>query len=99
MDIEKNDIRMRKPYSPTFPIETLLHQIELAVYYATAGKRPHQDAQVVSRTYLLVLRTSLYPEACRDWDKKALADKIWSLFKTYFTVTHRDLRLTKTASK
>ena len=26
-------------------------------------------------------------------------DKKWSLFKTYFTVTHRDLRLMQTASK
>ena len=99
VDIEDNDTRMREPYNPTFPIETLFHQIELAVEYATAGKRPYQDAQVISRVYLLVLRTGLYPEACRDWDKRALTDKTWSLFKTYFTVAHRDLRLMQTASK
>ena len=99
VDIEDNDTRMREPYNPTFPIETLFHQIELAVEYATAGKRPYQEDQVVSRAYLLVLRTGLYAEACRDWDKKTLADKKWSLFKTYFTVAHRDLRLMQTASK
>ena len=70
VDTESNDTRMRKTYSPTFTIETLFHQIELAVEYTTAGRRPHQDAQVVSRTYLLVLKTDLYPEVCRDWDKK-----------------------------
>ena len=57
VDIENNDIRRREPYNPTFPIETLFHQIELAVEYATAGKRPYQDAQIVSRACLLVLRT------------------------------------------
>ena len=99
VDIEDNDTRMREPYNPTFPIETLFHQIELAVEYTTAGKRPYQEDQVVSRAYLLVLRTGLYAEACRDWDKKTLADKKWSRFKTYFTVAHRDLRLMQTASK
>ena len=99
VDIEDNYTRMREPYNPTFPIETLFHQIELAVEYATTGKRPYQEDQVVSRAYLLILRTFLYSEACRDWDKKALADKKWSLFKTYFTVAHRDLRLMQTVSK
>ena len=28
VDIEDNDTRMREPYNPTFPIETLFHQIE-----------------------------------------------------------------------
>ena len=93
VDIEDNDTRMREPHNLTFPIETLFHQIELAVQYATADKRPYQDAQVVSRAYLLILRTFLYSEACRDWNKNMIADKTWSLFKTYVTVGHRDLRL------
>ena len=54
VDIEDNDTRMRESYNPTFPIETLFHQMELAVEYDTAGKRPYQTAQVVSRAYLLV---------------------------------------------
>ena len=44
VDIEDNYTRMREPYNPTFPIETLFHQIELAVEYATAGKRPYQES-------------------------------------------------------
>ena len=35
VDIESNDTRMREPYNPTFPIETVFHQIELVVEYAT----------------------------------------------------------------
>ena len=68
VDIDDNDIRMRELYNPTFPIETFFHQIELAVEYITAGKRPYQTVQVVSRAYLLVLQTGLYTEACREWD-------------------------------
>ena len=99
VDIEDNDTRIREPYNPTFPIETLFHRIELAVEYATAGKRLYQDAQVVSRVYLLVLKTCLYPEVCRDWDKNLLQDKTWTLFKRYFTAVYRDLRLMQTTSK
>ena len=90
VDIEDNDTRMRKPYTPTFSIEALLHQIEIAVEYAAA-------VQVVSRAYLLVLQTGVYPEACRDWDKKQLILKTWPLFKTFFAAVHRDLRLIQTA--
>ena len=68
MDIDDNDIRMRELYNPTLPIETFFHQRELAVEYVTAGKRPHQTLQVVSRAYLLVLQNGLYTEACREWD-------------------------------
>ena len=99
VNTEDNDTRIREPYNPTFPIEALFHQIELAVGYATAGKRPYQNVQIVSRAYLLVLQTGLYPEASRDWDKKQLALKMWSLFQTFFTAAHRDLRLMQTASK
>ena len=90
---------MRELYNSTFPIETLFHRIELAVEYATAGKRLYQDAHVVSRAYLLVLKTCLYPEVCRHWDKHLLPDKTWTLFKRYFTAVHRDHRLMQTASK
>ena len=44
--------------------------------------------------------TGLYPEACRDWDKKAANfKKTWPFFKTFFTAANRDLRLMQTTSK
>lgn len=55
VDIEDNGIKIREPYNPAFPIETLFHQIELAVECAIVGKRSYETAQVVSRTCLLVL--------------------------------------------
>ena len=66
IDIEDSDTRIREPYNLTFLIEKMLNQIELAVEYTTAAKRPYQNDEIVSRDYLLVLKTGLYPEACRD---------------------------------
>ena len=44
--------------------------------------------------------TGLYPEACRDWDKKAANfKKNWPFFKTFFPAANRDLRLMQTTSK
>ena len=80
VDIENNDEEMRIPYNPALPIESLFHQIEVAVEFAEAVKRPYEKAQVVSRAYLLILRTGLYQEAYRDWDKKLDPDKTWKSF-------------------
>ena len=63
--IEDNDIAMRAEYDPSQSIEVLFHQIETAVEFAEAGKTPFEPKQVVSRAYLLVLQTGLYPEACK----------------------------------
>ena len=90
---------MRTPYNPALPIETLFHQIEVAVEFAEDDNRPYEKTQVISRAYLLILRTGLYQEACRDWDKKLEPDKTWNTFKIFFTTAHRDLRLMQTAAK
>ena len=98
VDIEDNDTTMRSDYNPSQPIEVLFHQIETAVEYAEAGNRPYDPKQVVNRAYLLILKTSLYPEACKDWENKMEPLKTWVSFKKYFTKYHRDLRLMQIAS-
>ena len=62
-DIEDNDSKMREPFDPTQPIETLFDEIESAFEYADAGQRPYNSEQVVSRAYLLILQIGMYPEA------------------------------------
>ena len=99
VDIENNYEEMRTPYNPALPIESLFHQIEVTVEFAEAGKIPYEKAQVVSRAYLLILRTGLYQEACHDWDKQLDPDKTWKYFKIFFTTAHRDLRLMQTTAK
>jgi len=92
-DLDDNDIRMREPYDASKPIEELFDQIEDAVEYADAANAPYNDTQIVSRAYLLVYKTGLYNEACRDWRKRTLADQTWNNFKTDFTAAHRDLMI------
>ena len=85
VNIENNDEEMRTPYNPALPIETLFHQIEVAVEFAEAGNRPYAKSQVIGRAYLLIQRTGLHQGKCRDWDKKLDPDKIWDSFKIFFT--------------
>jgi hypothetical protein len=59
IDIEDNNTKMREPFDPTQPIETLFDQIETAVEFANAGNRAYNPEQVVSRSYLLILQTGM----------------------------------------
>ena len=90
---------MRNPYNSALPIETLFHQIEVAVEFTEAGNRPYEKSQIISRAYLLIFRTGLYQEVCRDWDEKLDPNKTWVIFKTFFTTAYRDSRLMQTAAK
>ena len=99
VEMENNNEEMHNPYNPSLPIETLFHQIEVAVEFVGDGNRSYEKSQVVNRAYLLILRTGLYQEAYRDWDKKLDPDKTWAIFKTLFTTAYRDLRLMQTAAK
>ena len=81
VDVEINDTKMRTEYDPALPIEVIFHQIEEAIEYATAGKRPYDPLQIISRAYLLILRIGLYPEPCKDLENKIAADKTWVNFK------------------
>ena len=96
IDIENNDEDISTPYNHALPIETLFHQIEVAAEFAEAGNRPYEKDQITSRVYLLILKTGLYQEAYRDWDKKLDPDKTWKYFTILFTTVHRDLRLMQT---
>ena len=99
VEMENNNEEMHNPYNPSLPIETLFHQIEVAVEFVGDGNRPYEKSQVVNRAYLLISRTGLYQEEYRDWDTKLDPDKTWAIFKTLFTTAYRDLHLMPTAAK
>jgi hypothetical protein len=83
---------------PNLTHQTLFDQIESAVEYADAGKRPYNPDQVVSRAYLLLLKTGLYSAACRDWRRCAIFTQNWPNVKAGFAEAHRDLRIIQTAA-
>jgi len=90
-ELDDNDARMRETFDPSKPIEELYEQIEDATDFADAAGAPYNAAQVLSRAYVLIHKTGVYNEACRDWRKKPEQEKTWEHFKEDFTKAHRDM--------
>jgi hypothetical protein len=49
---------------------------------------------IVNVAYTLVFNTGLFPDACRAWQSRAIAEKTWAQFKIEFATAHREFRLT-----
>ena len=91
MDLEQNDIRMKTQYDPTQPIEVLFNQIETAQEFAEAANNPYPNATIISTAYLLLFKTGLYRDACREWNRRAAVTKTWDNFKADFSAANREL--------
>jgi hypothetical protein len=91
--------RMRTPWSPPTPIETLFHQLEEGKRMAALANEPIADSQMVRLGQTLLLKTGLFPDGCREWRLKPDADHTWANFKTHFARHDRDrIETTTTAS-
>jgi hypothetical protein len=86
--------RLKTPYDPNQPIETLFQQIQDARAFTVAGRQPYGAAMIINVAYTLVFNTGLYPDACRAWQSRAIAAKTWAQFKIDFATAHREFRLT-----
>jgi hypothetical protein len=93
-ELTHNYERLNTPYGPNEPIETLFQQIQEARAFAVAGGQPYDAAMIVDVAYTLVLNRGLFPNACRSWQSRAIAAKIWAQFKIDFATAHREFRLT-----
>ena len=67
VDLTENDDKLREVYDPSQPIVPLFHRFEAAVEYADAANRPYVPDQLVSRNFLLILKTGLYDDTCKLW--------------------------------
>jgi hypothetical protein len=81
-------------YDPNQPIETLCQKIHEARAFAVAGGQPYGATMIVNVAYTLVFNTRLFPDACRAWQSRAIAEKTWSQFKLDFATAHREFCLT-----
>ena len=77
-----NDDKLRETYAPSQPIESLFYRFEAAVEYADAANRPCVPDQLVSRTFLLILKTNMYNDAYKLWQVKLFTEQTWPNFKT-----------------
>jgi hypothetical protein len=90
--LEDKKERMKTPYDPTVPFETLIVQIDDAVDYAVAGRDPFTATTVVNTAYAVIHKTGLYNFFCREWRQQPAADKTWANFKTHLYDTHQELQ-------
>jgi hypothetical protein len=82
------------PYGHNLPIETLFQQIQDARAFVVAGGQPYGAAMIFNVAYTLIFNTGLFPDACRAWQSRAIAEKTWAQFKIDFATAHREFRLT-----
>jgi hypothetical protein len=93
-ELTQNYERLNTPYDPTQPIENLFQQIQDARYFAVASGQPYGDAMIINVVFtLLVFNTGLFPDACRAWQARSIADTTWLQFKIDFSAAHREFRL------
>jgi hypothetical protein len=85
-ELTKNYERLNAPYDPNQPIEMLFQKIQDARAFVVAGGQPYGAA--------MMFNTGLFPDACRAWQSRVIAGKMWAQFKLDFATAHRELPLT-----
>ena len=92
-DLLDNENRMKTPWNPSTPFETLLQQVDDAQEYADAGGQPFTAAQLLTTALSLVFNTGLFFDDCKTWNRKDPADKTWTSFKNHFRDAYHQYRL------
>jgi hypothetical protein len=93
-ELTQNYERLNAPYDPNQPIETLFQQVQDVRAFAVAGGQPYGAAMIVNVAYALVFNTGLLPDACRAWQSRSIAGKMWAQFKIDFATAHCEFCLT-----
>jgi hypothetical protein len=94
IELTQNYERLNTPYDPNQPIETLFQQIQDARAFAVAGGQPYGAAMIVNVAYTLMFNAGLFPDACCEWQSRAIGANTWAQFKIDFATAHREFRLT-----
>eukprot|EP00957_Ditylum_brightwellii_P173964 13244567-Ditylum_brightwellii.AAC.1 len=87
--ITESDTNMAKPFDPAAPIEDLFAQISNRQDLAVAAGVPYLEMQLVMKTYDLIFKTGVYNDACKEWNRRAAADKMYANLQLDFTQTHQ----------
>jgi hypothetical protein len=87
---DANQQRMAAAWSPPTPITHLFRQLQQGVTFAAASGEPAIDTQVARLGYTIILKTGLFPDACREWRLRAAAQQTFAEFQTFFRRMDRD---------
>jgi hypothetical protein len=74
-ELTQNYERLNTPYDPNQPTESLFQKIQDARAFAVAGGKPYGADMIINVAYTLVFNTGLFPDACRAWQSRAIAEK------------------------
>ena len=70
-DLVKNDKKLREPYNPDKPLNSLYTRLNKCVDYTTAAGKPIFEGQVVRISYGFVAETGQFQEDCQIWCVKS----------------------------
>lgn len=83
-DKETIMLRMSAPWHPPSAIEELFSQLDQGMLLSAAAGEPQGDAQTARLGYTIILKTGLFPEACREWRLLLPAAQTLATFKVHF---------------
>lgn len=79
----QNDMLFRSAYSPADAPETLFRRIEDCQEVQLLGEDEYTPKQLLNNAIRLLLQCGLYTRDFEDWDKKPVADQVWTELKTF----------------
>jgi len=91
-DRSDNEKRMKAPWSPPEPIETLFRQLKEGQEFAKEGGETIDDEQIIRWGYELIDDNSEFKSQCEKWDDRESDEKTWKDFITYFTAAYRKVK-------
>eukprot|EP00957_Ditylum_brightwellii_P179473 13671883-Ditylum_brightwellii.AAC.1 len=93
------EAKMSTPFNPAAPIKDLFVQISEGQDLAVAAGMPYLDIQLVTKTYDLIYKTGIHNNACKEWNRRAMARKTYARLQEHFTTAHRELRQLQAAAR
>ena len=79
-DLDKNDNRMRAPWNPPTPIETLFEQLTQGKKFAEKGGETIPDSTLIKLGFQNIQKTGLFDKPCEKWRKKPTTAQTWDDF-------------------
>eukprot|EP00957_Ditylum_brightwellii_P202871 15332149-Ditylum_brightwellii.AAC.2 len=88
VELENN---MVQPFDPVTPIESVLEQLNNGQDLAAVAENPYSNMQLVIKASDLILKTRVYNNVCREWNRLSVPDNIFSNVQEHFTMTHMEM--------
>lgn len=94
-DMTANEERMRKPWSPPEPMETLLAQLTEGYDFGIEGGETISDEQIIRWGIEIISKNEDYVTHCQKWDDEEDSKKTWKHFSSYFLKAEKKVKQKK----